>query len=129
MNNLPLTLNQRKNRESNLAWIACGWDPQECATYDIPLFPKFNEAARNQSVILFNATFGDSDAVHAFSFCFWITMAQFLPYVFLFLLLGLLLLAGIKVYFQTISITVTFAAQAVAYTHMHGEEVEDDAEK
>ena len=108
--------------ESTLAWVACGLDPLECASPDrgvrISYFPDVARAAANHSAVHnYTRASGDGDLLHAFSFCFWATLAQGLPWAFLALLLVYTAVAALRVPLACITAGVQFLMQALSFSH------------
>lgn len=105
--------------EDSLAWVACGWDRDVCGLLEMPLFPRFQEAALNYSAVLAVAhANGDTDTVNAYSYCFWSTIGLVVPYVFVGIALFFFIEAGVRFVMGILAPTVNVAMQAVAYTNL-----------
>jgi hypothetical protein len=105
--------------ESSLAFVACTLNTTACADLDIPYFPDFSLRAQRYSVVLApNRTdFKSVDDAAAYTFCFWMTIAQTMPYVLLLMLLTLLAFVIVKLPIIFASTGLTFLTQAIVYTH------------
>ena len=105
--------------EATIAWMSCGLDPVECVNVSVPYFPELRNAAVNQSRILLAAEeTGDMDLVHGYSFCFWATMAQAVPFLFLLIILLVLIVSLFRVPGILLVAWVEFIMQVVAYSHV-----------
>jgi hypothetical protein len=78
-------------------------------------FPLLQEAAHNITKILAS---GDSDSINAYSFCFWVTIAQAVPVVFIAIAGTYTAVALARVPFVVAGAAVQSALQALAYTHV-----------
>lgn len=61
---------------------------------------------------------GDQDSIDAFSFCFWITIAQGLPWLFLAILVVYLAISLITIPFTIASTIIQTIFQVIAFTHV-----------
>lgn len=105
--------------ESSLAWVACGFGPQTCGNLSLPYFSGFQAAANNFSTALELARrTGDGDPVNALSFCFWITLAQALPWLFAAVFAAYLAVALITVPLSIVGSLVQTITHVVAYSHV-----------
>jgi hypothetical protein len=108
--------------ESSLAWVACTLNATSCTSLQIPYFPNVSEQVQQYSQVLLaaqnTADIASVDRTAAYTFCFWMTIAQAVPYVILGL--GLLLLAITLVQLPTMiaSTAIQCIVQAVVYTHV-----------
>lgn len=106
--------------ESSIAWVVCGFDPLGCTDFlTSQYFPLLQTAATNITTVLSN---GDTDTINAFSFCFWVTIAQAVPVVFIAIAGSYTLVAFIRVPFIVAGAAVQSALQALAYTHVRKQE-------
>ncbi|NDC90173.1 MAG: hypothetical protein EB075_15465, partial [Bacteroidetes bacterium] len=104
--------------EPNVAWVVCGLSRERCANWSIPYFPRFQEAAVNITRVLDNAVAtGDADAVHAYSFCFWMTLSNVLPYALLAVTALYAVAVAVAIPFVLIATGIQFLMQALAYSH------------
>jgi hypothetical protein len=70
---------------------------------------------------------GVADPIHAFSFCFWTTLSQGLPWLFIALALLYLLAGLVSVPFRIAGSFVQAITSVVAYTHIgRGGDMDDD---
>jgi hypothetical protein len=102
--------------QSSLAWVACTLNPSTCSSLQIPYFPEFSEHTRNYSIVIAAADAVDLNA--AYTFCFWMTLAQAVPYLLLGIAAILLVIAAINVPFQLAAAGVQCIIQAIVYTHV-----------
>lgn len=58
------------------------------------------------------------DTVDAFSFCFWMSMANALPWLFLAMLLAYLAVSLLQLPFAVVSLGMHVVSQSLAYTHL-----------
>jgi hypothetical protein len=111
-----------KSWEGTLAWVACSLDATSCKDLDIPYFPDFRRQTELYSGVILattNATnFLPRDVYAAYSFCFWMTIAQAIPY--LLLVLGILYLAVtmVQLPFMVAAAGMNCFVQAIIYTHV-----------
>lgn len=104
--------------ESSVAWVACGLYPDTCDGLDLPLVPSYREAATNFTRALRKrGSPGGDDLVHAYSFCFWTTLAQALPWVLISLAACYVATCLLWVPFQVGAVWVQTVATMLAYTH------------
>lgn len=99
--------------ESTLSWALCGIDPVGCLQLELPYFPLFRDAVLNHTVALN----GTKDTADAFSFCFWVTMGQAIPWMLLAILAVYTLVALVQLPFLLLASGTQFVVQAIAYTH------------
>jgi hypothetical protein len=107
--------------ESSLAWVVCTLNATTCHTLDIPYFPNFNHRVKQYSLVLSNTNRTDTASVDigsAYTFCFWMTLAQALPYVVALVAIigGLLLLLSLP--FVLFASGVQVCVQAWSFTHV-----------
>lgn len=108
--------------ESTVAWALCTLNASTCSSLDVPYFPSVKQLTLHYSTVIqrgYNSS--DSAAVDenaAYTFCFWATMAQAIPYLILALALVLLVIVLAKLPFQIASSGVQCIVQALAYTHL-----------
>jgi hypothetical protein len=102
--------------------MACSLNATSCSTLQIPYFPNFSRSAERYSEVILatkNATdFFPRDVYAAHSFCFWMTIAQAVPY--LLVVVGLLYLAVtlVQLPFMVAAAGMNCFVQAVIYTHL-----------
>lgn len=108
--------------ESSLGWIACGvMDSSRCRSLSIPYFPLFKETVVNHSSVLLmedDGTGYKKDLLDGYSFCFWITLAQALPWFFLLIVVVYMGVALLRIPFMMLTAGAQFVMQAVSYTHV-----------
>lgn len=112
--------------EQTAAWIVCGMGPETCANLSIPYFDSFRESTHRFAEIHENIrraagnttkTRIAEDVLHAYSFCFWITLAQALPYFFALIFFVYLAFSALQVPLTLISTGTTCLMQALAFSH------------
>lgn len=103
--------------ESSLSWIVCGIDPIGCRNLDIPYFPSFRGSIVNHTMVL-NSTSEDAiDLMESFNLCFWLTIAQSIPYMFLMIAMAIASLFVLQLPIIIVAAGTQFLMQAFAYTH------------
>jgi hypothetical protein len=114
--------------ESSLAWVACTVNPITCPELQIPYFPNFAEHTHNYSTVIaagYNTTDWVSvDVNAAHTFCFWMTLAQAVPYLLLGMAVVLLAIALVHVPFKLAAAGVQCITQAIVYTHIQDQHKE-----
>lgn len=115
--------------ESSLSWAVCGLaaaDPTFCqnGTQSIWLWPAFvprvgelEMAMQNHSAVIVQSVAGDSDLWHGHQFCFFVTLGQAIPYLFVALAAVLGAFQLVKLPFAFVAAAGQFLWQAVAFTH------------
>jgi hypothetical protein len=104
--------------ESSLSWILCGIDSTACQNFTMPYFEEVEHAIYNHSMVLKNAyTVEGEDMLHAFQFCFWVTLCQAIPWGLLLLFILYVLLSLLKLPFVLLASGVQCFVQIVAYSH------------
>jgi len=105
-----------------LAWVVCTLNPYTCPSLEIPYYPDFTQYALNYSTVILAAREESNsftlDTNAAFTFCFWMTIAQALPYIFILIAAILFIIVAAKVPFQVASSAMQCLVQAVCYTHV-----------
>jgi hypothetical protein len=101
--------------QSSLAWVACTLNPTTCSSLQIPYCPDFSQHTRNYSTVI---DFGDVDLNAAYTFCFWGTIAQAVPYLLLAIGLILLVIVMAQVPFQMAAASIQCIIQALVYSHV-----------
>jgi hypothetical protein len=108
--------------QSTLAWVACSMNPITCPSLQIPYFSDLTQYTQIYSSVItagYNSTdFGSVDTNAAFSFCFWTTIAQAVPYILLVIAMGFLAIAMVTVPFRIAAAGTQCLVQAVVYTHV-----------
>lgn len=112
--------------ESSLSWAVCAGlaaDPAYCqnGTQHMWFWPSFlprvaelEIAMQNHSAVLRSA---DRDLWHGHQFCFFFTLGQAIPYMFLALVIGLGAMQLLKMPLAFIAAATQFLWQAAAFTH------------
>jgi hypothetical protein len=108
--------------QSSLAWMACTLNPSTCSSLQLPYFPDFSQHAHNYSVVIAagynNTDFDAVDLNSAYTFCFWTTIAQAVPYLLSGIAVILLAIAAVNVPFQLAAAGMQCIIQSVVYTHI-----------
>jgi hypothetical protein len=116
--------------ESSLSWMVCSL-VNECHTIPVPdivkSFSDLHIAMANHSDVIQRAypalmnqepRAEDTDVWHGHQFCFFVTLGQLLPYVFLLIALVYGIVQILMLPFLLVSAGFQFAWQAIAYTHV-----------
>jgi hypothetical protein len=108
--------------ESSLAWITCTFNSTTCVSLEIPYSSNFTQHARDYSQVLvsgYNTTdFRAVDTNAAYTFCFWMTIAQAVPFILLALAVVLLAITMLQLPFMITTAVVQCFVQAFVYTHV-----------
>lgn len=85
----------------------------------MPYFDDVRIATLNHSTVLANShTLEGTDTLHAFQYCFWMTLSQAIPWIVLLLILLYVAVALLSVPGLLVSSLVQCFVQMVAYTHV-----------
>jgi hypothetical protein len=96
----------------------CGINPVTCRNFTVPYFDDVRMATLNHSTMLANShTLEGTDTLHAFQYCFWMTLCQAIPYIVLLLILVYAAFALLSVPGLLVSSLVQCVVQMLAYTH------------
>lgn len=104
--------------ESSISWATCNWFVKDCDKL-VPMFPdvvrswtQLPQAFMNHSHI------ASEDLWHGHQFCFFMTLGQLLPYIFLAIGILYALVQIVMLPVIVFSAGMQFAWQAIAYTHI-----------
>ena len=111
--------------EDNAAWLLCSFDAERCTYKEVELSgwtTGVRQAALNYSVVVkgANSSPKDMDVWQGHQYCFFVTLGQALPFVFVFVAGTYLLAALLKLPFVVISAGTQLLAQIVSFTHARG---------
>ena len=110
--------------QSTLAWVVCTLNPETCPSLQIPYYPDFVQFALNYSTVILAAREESNpravDVNAAYTFCFWMTIAQALPYIILLVTIILFIIVAVRVPFQVAAAGMQCLVQAICFTHIGG---------
>lgn len=107
--------------EDSAAWLLCSFDAANCTGVDVPYAPMVRQAAWNYSRVISRSADGEGgglDLWHAHQFCFFVTLGQALPWLFVALAGVYVVLSMLTLPFAVISAGVQFLMQAISFTHV-----------
>ena len=102
--------------EKSLAWIVCSF-VDECDHITLPYgiyLDTYQQQAVASRAILASA---DTDLINSNTYCFFVTLASILPWVFILIALVFLLISSIQLPFIFMTASVQFMTSAIGYTH------------
>jgi hypothetical protein len=106
--------------EHSLSWMLCSLDPDGCTNISVPYAPlvmdaSWNYSEVNQYAVSKNAT--GMDVWRAHQYCFFVTLAQGLPWFLVWIVLIYLLVSLVYLPIPLLPAGVQFMVQALCFTH------------